>query len=79
MEPWTQPTTAPEQPDLASDTDAVHDRLPIVERGWMEPPWFPAETSRTSVAITALVWAVALGFPLTMVVLAPLMLRWLAS
>ena len=79
MEPWTQPTTAPQQPDLASATDAVHDRLPVVERGWMEPPWFPVETPRTSFAITALAASVAIGFVLAMVVLAPLMLRWLAS
>jgi hypothetical protein len=79
MEPWTQPTTAPEQPDLARDSEAVHDRLSVVERGWMEPPWFPAETPRTSFAITALAASVAIGFVLATVVLAPLMLRWLAS
>ncbi len=78
MEQWIQPTTAPAQPDVAAEERVVV-REPRVERGWMEPAWFPVETPRTSAGITALVWAVALGFPLAMVVVLPLMLRWLAS
>jgi hypothetical protein len=78
MDPWMQPTTAPEQHDLESEEQILVDP-PRVERGWMEPAWFPPETPRTSFGITVLAWSVALGFPLAMVVLLPLMLRWLAS
>ncbi len=78
MEPWIQPTTAPRQPDLSTDDQAVHEGEPHVERGWMEAPQPTSETwvavERESIAITALAVAVVLGFLLLMLVLFPLLL-----
>ena len=74
MEHWIQPTTAPEQPDLAAEEPIIE---PRVERGWMEAPRTPE--SPDSLGIKVLAASVAIGFPLLMVVVLPLMLRWLAS
>jgi hypothetical protein len=73
MEPWIQPTTAPHQPDLATEEPFE----PRIERGWMESPRIPDRPD--SLGIKVLVASVAIGFPLLMVVILPLMLRWLAS
>lgn len=75
MEPWIQPTTAPQQPDLETEEPLQ----PRVERGWMEAPRPADGTGSDSLGIKVLVASVAIGFPLLMVVLLPLMLRWLAS
>lgn len=78
MEPWIQPTTAPKQPDLDTDDQAVDEGEPRVERGWMEAPQPASETWvgrwRDSLGITVLAVAVAVGFCLVMVVLLPLLL-----
>lgn len=77
MEPWTQPTTAPHQPDVA-DSPSVDDELPPVERGWMEDPRPSPVVSwgrrRDSLAIDVFTAAVAILFALTMVVILPLLL-----
>jgi len=85
MQTWMQPTTAPKQPDLATDEQVVVEGDLRAERGWMEQPqqqphtqmWFSRR--RGSIGITVLAASVAIGFVLATVVLAPLMLRWLAS
>lgn len=75
MEPWIQPTTAPHQPDIATEELSE----PRIERGWMEAPRGVDGTSSDSLGIKVLVASVAIGFPLLMVVILPLILRWLAS
>jgi hypothetical protein len=78
MEPWIQPTTAPKQPDLLSEDQAVDGVLPRVERGWMEAPRPVRDTWVTqrsdSVAITAFGVAVVVGFLFLMLVAFPLLL-----
>ena len=78
MEPWTQPTTAPRQPDFADDT-SFDQGVPRVERGWMEDPLRPSAVvswgrRRDSLAIDAFTAAVVIFFVLFAVVFFPLLL-----
>jgi hypothetical protein len=79
MEPWTQPTTAPHQPDVADDP-SIDERVPLVERGWMEDvPVRPSAVvswgrRRDSLAIDAFTAAVVIFFVLFAVVFFPLLL-----
>ena len=70
-----QPPITPQQPDLPPEEPVE----PRVERGWMETPVSALEVQSDSLGIKVLVASVAIGFPLLMVVIPPLMLRWLAS
>lgn len=78
MEPWIQPTTAPQQPDLADEDESAAEAPPRIERGWMELPRTSAQAwrlqSSSSFAITAFTAAVVIGFVFFTLVLFPLML-----
>ena len=78
MEPWIQPTTAPHQPDLSDEDEAVHEGAVRVERGWMEEPRPTVEawvaTQRESIGVTALTVGVVLTYIFLAVVAGPLLL-----
>ena len=78
METWMQPTTAPHQPDLAEEDEAVHEGEVRVERGWMEIPRPSVETwiaeRHDSIAITAFTVAVVVAFLALVMVIFPLVL-----
>lgn len=77
MEPWTQPITAPHQPDVTDDPSAL-EGVPRVERGWMEDPRPSRAVSwgrrRDSLGIDAFTAGVVLLFILLMLVFLPYLL-----